>query len=162
LAVYGDRSQYEINQGDIFVDVPVPVPLRQDDQPATVMVISHDCECDKYLRPSRALSEAEAEAWRITVAIIPPIELLTEGRPRAVRDNAMPRYLHLPEEDPLPELVVDLWFEQPARMADVLDSERVASLSPEWREMLWWKIIRLRLGQRYRQILEGQVPPDAA
>jgi hypothetical protein len=160
LAVYGDRSQYDANQGDIFADVLLSVPMS--DPSSDVMLISHDCDCDKYLRPSTPLTEPQQEAWCVTVAIVHPIELLTGGRPRAVRDDAMARYLHLPAEGEFEELVVDLWTEQPVRMVELLACERMASLSPEWRERLWWKIIRLRLGKSYRDILEGNVPDDEA
>jgi hypothetical protein len=46
---------------------------------------------------------------------------------------------------------------QPVRTATLLKCERLASLSDEWRNRLWWKIIRLRLGDKYRQILEGNL-----
>lgn len=74
----------------------------------------------------------------------------------------MPRYLPLPAEGDHPERVVDLWTEQPIRFETLLTCTRIASLSPEWRLKLWWKIIRLRLGMHYREIVEGKVPPDAA
>jgi hypothetical protein len=104
------------------------------------------------------LTDVERENFRITVAHVHPIDELTGGRPRAVRSDSMPRYLHLPAEDAMPELVADLWLEQPVRVVDLLQCSRVASLSPEWRYRLWWKIIRLRLGQDYRRILQGENP----
>ena len=47
----------------------------------------------------------------------------------------------------LPELVADLWLEQPVPMERVLACERRASLSDEWRSRLWVQIIRLRTGR---------------
>jgi hypothetical protein len=43
------------------------------------------------------------------------------------------------------------------RERELLACERVASLSDEWRARLWAKIIRLRLGRDYRDILEALV-----
>lgn len=126
---------------------------------AMVMLISHDCDCDKYLKPNTPLTERERYEWRVTVAIVHPLEQLTGGRRRATREDKMPRYLMLPAEDGLVDLVVDLWSVQPVRMAKLLDCKRRASLSDEWRTKLWWKIIRLRLGANFRAILEGR-PSD--
>lgn len=160
MAVYGDRSNDRVNQGDIFAGVPVPVPLP--DTLATVMVISHDCELDKFLDPARPLAESVRAEWRVTVAVVHAIDALGGDRPRAVREDAMTRYFHLPAEEDLPESAVDFWTEQPVRMTEILECERTASLSPEWREKMWWKLIRLRLGKNYRAILAGNVPADEA
>lgn len=160
MAVYADRSEHKANQGDLFEKVTLDCPLPSIDSP-TVMVISHDCDCDKYLEPNTPLTEIAKYEWRVTVAVAHPIEMLSGGRPKAVRENAMPRYLLLPDEDGLGDLVVDLWTVQPVRMAALLACTRIASLSDEWRLKLWWKIIRLRLGEHYRQILESGLT-DAA
>jgi hypothetical protein len=159
VAVYQDRSEYEVNQGDLFEKVPLEYPWPKIET-AIVMVISHDCDCDKYLKPNTPLTETEKYEWRCTVAMVHSIDLLTGGRPKAVRKDAMPRYLLLPDEDEQGELVVDLWTMQPLRMGALLKCQRLASLSDESRNRLWWKIIRLRLGENYRQILEGA--PHAA
>jgi hypothetical protein len=153
VAVYQDRSEHKVNQGDLFGEVPLECTWPAVET-ATVMVISHDCECDKYLKPNTPLTETQKYEWRCTVAAVHSINLLTKGRPKAVRRDAMSRYLLLPDEEGRGELVVDLWTIQPVRMGTLLECKRLASLSDEWRNMLWWKIIRLRLGEKYRQILE--------
>lgn len=61
MPVYTERQE-EINQGDIFSDVPFGVP--PDSGEAWGMVISHDCDVDKFLAPSRPLSESARQAWR--------------------------------------------------------------------------------------------------
>jgi hypothetical protein len=160
VSVYTDRSENGLNQGDIFADVPFeqgPITGLQ-----LGMVVSHDCDCDKFLKPSTSLSDEERDRWTITLAVVHPVDLLTEGRPKAVRADEMPRYLYLQAEDDHPEMCVDLWTEQPVRALTVLDCELVASLSTETRNQLWWKIIRLRLGKHFRSILQGEIPPDAA
>jgi hypothetical protein len=107
------------------------------------------------------LTEAERYAWCVTVAIVHPIEELNPSRRKAAQEDAMPRYLVLPAEGEFGELVVDLWTEQPVRMMALLECARQASLSDESRTRLWWKIIRLRLGREYREILKGEFPVNA-
>jgi hypothetical protein len=159
LAVYADRSDHEANQGDLFEEATLECSLGKT---ATVMMISHDCDCDKYLNPNTPLTESERYEWRVTVAIIHPISQLSGGRRKAAKEDKMSRYLVLPAEGNCEELVVDLWSEQPIRMAPLLECKRCASLSDEWRTKLWWKIIRLRLGAGYREILKGDPVSDAA
>ena len=159
MPVYAGRPD-PVNQGDILTDVPFPVPPVAG--PAMGMVISNDCDVDKFLKPARPLSQAAYEAFTITMAVVHPVSDLSDGRQHHVRNDEMPRYLYLPAEDDLEEFCVDLWTEQPVRMADVVNLDVLASLSAEYRVALWWKIIRLRLGKYYREILEGEVPPDAA
>lgn len=156
MAVYQDRSEHDANQGDLFEDVPLECAWPAVEK-STVMVISHDCECDKYLKPNTPLTETQKYQWRTTVALVHSISQLTGGRPNAVRKDAMSRYLLLPDENGVGELVVDLWTIQPVRTGALLECSRLASLSDEWRNRLWWKIIRLRLGEEYRQILEGHL-----
>jgi hypothetical protein len=153
VPVYTDRSKYRANQGDLFESVALECPWPEVGM-ATVMLISQDCDCDKYLEPKTPLTEAEEGMWRVTIACVHPLDQLTGGRMAAARDERMPRYLPLPDEGGRGDLVVDLWTVQPIRFADLLERARIASLSDEWRQRLWWKIVRLRLGEKYRQILE--------
>lgn len=159
MPVYGERPD-QINQGDIFDEVPFLDPPAGDT--SWGMVISHDCDVDKFLRPARPLSPTASSSWRITMAVVHPVDDLAGGRAGDVRADRMPRYFFLEAEGDLPDLCADLWTEQPIRAEGLLYCQRLASLSPESRERLWWKMIRLRLGQHYRSILEGEVPPDAA
>jgi hypothetical protein len=160
LPVYADRPD-PVNQGDIFNEVPFPVPPPAGG-PSMGMVISNDCDVDKFLKPQRPLSHEARDAFRVTMAVVHPVDELAAGRQHHVRQDEMPRYFYLPAEDHLEELCVDLWTEQPVRMVDIERLEPVASLSAEYKNRLWWKIIRLRLGKHYRAILEGDIPPDAA
>jgi hypothetical protein len=161
VPVYADRSANDVNQGDIFEAVPFPVG-RADGAPSWGMVISQDCDADKFLKPKTPLSDEQIAYFRLTVAHVHPLNELGGSWAKAVREDKMPRFLLMPEEGELPDLVVDLWLEQPVLMTDLLDCTRVASLSPEWRYKLWWKIVRLRLGEHYMSILRGEIPPDAA
>jgi hypothetical protein len=160
VPVYTDRSADDVNQGDIFEAVPFPVG-RADGAPSWGMVISQDCDADKFLKPKTPLTADQIARFRITVAHVHPIDELSDSWAKAVRDDKMPRFLLMPEEDGLPDLVVDLWLEQPVLMTELLDCERIASLSPEWRYKLWWKIVRLRLGEHYKRILRGENPDEA-
>ena len=160
MPVYGARDD-DVNQGDIFNGVPFLEPHAG--KVTYGMVISHDCDVDKYLKPSTPLTPEQRAAWRLTMALVHPLSDLSTDRQGNVRADAMLRYLLLPAEGDLPDLCVDLWTEQPVPMERLLDEgTRVACLAPETRQRLWWKIIRLRLGKHYRSILEGNVPPDAA
>lgn len=159
MPVYQDRPD-PINQGDIFDGVPFLDP--PSGEMSWGMVISHDCDADKFLQPARPLTQTAFESWRLTVAVVHPVDELGGGRAGDVRADRMPRYFYLEAERDLPELCADLWTVQPVRAAELVECDRVASLSPASRERLWWKIIRLRLGRHYRSILQGDVPADAA
>jgi hypothetical protein len=111
VAVYGDRSEYHANQGDVFVGVSFDGFVMDG------MVTSHDCVCDKFLNPRTPLSDEAAAAFRISVAPVHSIDELTGDRRAAVRADNMPRYFYLPEEDERPESVVDLYLEQPVIFA---------------------------------------------
>jgi len=126
------------------------------------MVISHDCDIDKFMKPARVLAPAARDAFTITMALVHPVDDLAGGRPNDVRADRMPRYFYLPAEAHHEELCVDLWTTQPVKAAAVANCPRVASLAPPMREALWWKIIRLRLGKSFKVILQGEVPPDEA
>jgi hypothetical protein len=155
VPVYTDRSADDANQGDIFADVPFVI---RPEGAVWGMIVSHDCDCDKFLKPKTPIPDEQRPIWPITMAPVHPIEELTGGRMKAAREREMPRYFYLPAEDDLPELVADLWFEQPVPMEQVLTCDRVASLSDEWRGRLWTQIIRLRTGRDFRaiaQALEG-------
>lgn len=162
MAVFAERSA-PVNQGDIFLGIPFQI-----DPPGPGcmgMVISHDCEVDKFMAPARPLTDTAREAWTFTVALVHPVDELGASRAGSVRADAMPRYFYLeadPDRPDLPELCVDLWTEQPVRALELVECERIASLSPASRLALWWKIIRLRLGEHYKSILTGDVPDDAA
>jgi hypothetical protein len=108
------------------------------------MIVSHDCDCDKFLKPKTPIPDKAKPLWPITMAPVHPIEHLDGARIKLIRQDRIDRYFHLPGENGLPELVADLWLEQPVPMVKALDCERQASLSDEWRARLWAQIIRLR------------------
>src|SRR4051812_22993738 len=112
MPIYTDRSQHRANQGDIFENVPFAVP-RTDRQPSLGMVISHDCECDKYLDPKTQLTDEQRARWVVTAAHVHPLAELSGSWRKLVQQDRMPRFLLLPAEGELPDLVVDFWTEQP-------------------------------------------------
>jgi hypothetical protein len=145
VAAYTERPDDQANQGDIFVDVPFAVPPLEG-VAAYGMIVSHDCDCDKFLKPKSPIPDEQVEVWPITMAPVHPIAFLTGGRQKAVRENRMPRYFHLPADDEMAELVADLWLEQPVPIHTVLQCKRASSLSDEWRGKLQAQIVRLRTG----------------
>jgi hypothetical protein len=159
VAVYCDRSSDDANQGDIFEDVPFAVFPRSDGQSSLGMIISHDCDCDKFLKPKTPIPEQDRTTWPITMAPVHVIDELTGGRAKAVRDGDMRRYFHLPAESDLDELVVDLWLLQPVPMEQIMLCVRRASLSDEWRPRLWAQIIRLWTGRSIEAIAQAMRGP---
>lgn len=159
MPVYSARD-HPVNQGDIFAAVPFPVPMPGG--PHMGMVIAHDCDVDKYVRPRKPLGEGIRINYAITMAVVHPVADLVNGRDGDVRADRVARYVHLPAEDDVPELCVDLSTEQPVRMIELLQCDRIRSVSTETKNKLWWKMIRFRLGEHYRSILQGEIPPDAA
>ncbi len=142
MAVYVDRTEHKANQGDIFDGVPFTAYVPG--QPTLGMIVSHDCDCDKFLKPTTPVPDQARPLWPITVAPVHLIDALDGARIKLIREDRMDRYFHLPEANGLPELVADLWLEQPVPIVDVLECERQASLSDEWRGRLWAQIVRLR------------------
>jgi hypothetical protein len=155
VAVYTDRSSDDANQGDVFEDVPFGVYQRDDGAGSLGMIISHDCDCDKFLKPKTPIADELRPIWPITAAPVHSIEELTGGQKKAVRAGEMRRYFHLPAEDDEPELVVDLWLEQPVPMEKVVSCDRRTSLSDEWRLRLWAQIVRLRTGRSLEAIAKA-------
>jgi hypothetical protein len=145
VPVYADRSEHRANQGDVFREVSFWIPGANAWRKMLGLVVQHDCDLDKFLKPRTPLSDAERDAFAVTVAPVHPIDDLSGGRPKAVRAGDMSRYFHLPAEDDHDELVADLWLEQAVRMVDLLECDRMASLSDEWRERLWAQIFKLRI-----------------
>ena len=45
------------------------------------MVISHDCDCDKFLKPKTPIPEEQRPVWPITMAPVHPLEQV-DTRPR--------------------------------------------------------------------------------
>jgi hypothetical protein len=108
------------------------------------LVLAHDCDCDKFLKPSTPIPEDQRPSWAVSVAPVHPISVLTGGRPRAVREGKMVRYFWLPEENTMEELVADLWLAQPIPCIQLLAAERAACLSDEWRHRLWTQLFKLQ------------------
>jgi hypothetical protein len=156
VAVYADRSDYEANQGDVFEGVPF-TGFTSDG-----MVTAHDCVCDKFVAHRDKLDPATAAAWRVTMAPVHPLTDLTGDRQAAAKADQMPRYFYMPAEAGRPELVADLWMEQPVPFAALLDNcERVTSLSQEYLARLWQQWMRLRLGADYMDFLKELVGNEA-
>jgi hypothetical protein len=145
VAVYQERPD-ALNQGDLIQEVPFTIPLGNERSVKVMLglVLQHDCDCDKFLKPRTPIPEEQQPAWAITVAPAHPISDLTGGRPKAVREGNMSRYFWLPAEGDVDELVADLWLEQPIPIVQLLERRRVASLSDDWRLRLWAQVFDLR------------------
>ena len=144
VAVYVERPE-DASQGDVFAAVPFAGAGTSEGFRMDGMITAHHCVCDKFFR----LSGDEAERFVVAVAPVHSFDELTGGRRPAAREGHMPRYFYLPAEASRPELVVDLYLEQPVRMVDLLVCDRLSSLSAEWLGRLWQQFLRLRLREDY-------------
>ena len=152
MAVYANRDEHRANQGDVFADVPF-----MGDRVLAGMITSHDCVCDKYLDENTSLAREQLEVFVVSVAPVHGIDLLSGSWQAAVRADKMPRYFHLPAEAGIPELVADLYHEQPVRFAAVLEGARLSSLSQEALGRLYEQFMRLRFGREYMRFCEELV-----
>jgi hypothetical protein len=156
LAVYGDRED-AVNQGDIFRDVSFVIP-RGPDRPSVVlmgMVVSHDCDCDKFFSERDRGRLPEPDRFCVAIAPTYPLSELQGGRAGDARAGRIRRFFPLPAEDEHPEMVVDLWFEQPIPMTELLDRERIGSLSEEYVRRLHIQIWELRTRIAAEKVLRG-------
>ena len=165
--VYAEREDDAANQGDIFTDV------QFNGFVADGMITSHDCVCDKFLRPRTPLPEVEAARFTISIAPVHSIDLLTGNRPRNVRRDGMPRYFYLPAEDEQIELVAALYLEQPIARNAVeamdlsaffasyrADGHGRAALDPSM--MLALLLYAYSTGQRSSRVIERRCSDDVA
>ena len=144
--VYQASRPDAINQGDIFDAIPFVIPQGADRARVQMpgLVISDDCDADKFLKPRTPLTGAEISNFVLTIAPVHPIAELTGGRPKAVRDGKMKRYFLMEEDHGHEELVADLWLEQPIPVVEILERDRIACLSGEWRRRLHVQLWELR------------------
>lgn len=145
MPVYEDRDE-PVNQGDIFEDVPFVLP-RGEERPTVElmgMIISHDCDCDKFFSERDRGRLEEPERFCVAVAPAYPCEELQGGQCGDARAGRIRRFFWLPAERDLPELVIDLWFEQPVPITQLLDRSRRVSLSDDYRRRLHIQIWELR------------------
>lgn len=156
MPVYEDRGE-PVNQGDIFDGVPFVLPHGQERPSAEFMgmVISHDCDCDKFFNERERGRLPEPERFCLTVAPAYPCEELQGGQCGDARAGRIRRFFWLPAERDLPELVIDLWFEQPVPMTELLGRQRLVSLSDEYRRRLHIQIWELRTRIAAAQFLGG-------
>lgn len=145
MAVYTDRAE-PVNQGDLFADIPFVIPRGDDREREDLvgMVISHDCDCDKFFTERDRGRLEHPDRFPITMAPVFRVEELQGGQDGDARAGRIRRFFYLPPEDEREDLVVDLWFEQPVAMTQLLDRDRMASLSDEYVQRLHIQLWELR------------------
>jgi len=104
------------------------------------LVISHSCDIDKFREERPKLATRARNAWPVTLAPVYGLENLDAGQAGDVRAGRHRRYFHLPSEAKIPELMADLWMQQPVPIVRVLALKRRATLDPEWVARLWLHI----------------------
>jgi hypothetical protein len=139
-AVYREPDE-PLDQGDILAGVPfVAREVQQlDIKVALGVVTSHGCDNEGYFR---AVEREEAPRIVNTHPVhVAPIYtdlayLEADGKLNQIKSGAVRRYFYLPEEDPLPEAVIDLFYEQPVPAVVLESLERRGSLSKDYWEYL--------------------------
>lgn len=155
MAVYQTRDQ-QLNQGDIFEDVPLLTVDGADRPPkiARGMVVSHDCDCDKYFNEVQRGRATGPELWPATVAPVYDLTELRGGQSGDARAGRIKRFFYIAPEGNFGEMVADLWFEQPVSIAQLIELPRVASLSDDWLKRLHIQIWELRTRKPLPGVLE--------
>lgn len=149
MAVYQAREE-QLNQGDIFEDVPL-LTVDGPERPQKIargMVVSHDCDCDKYFNEVRRGRASGPALWPVAVAPVYDLKDLRGGQSGDARAGRIKRFFYIAPEGDHGEMVADLWFEQPVSIAQLLGLRRVASLSDEWLKRLHIQIWELRTRKR--------------
>jgi hypothetical protein len=162
--VYGVPEK-RLNQGDVFLDIEFldrryGVALAET---PTVnlsgLILSHDCaECDKFeAAEKKGLPQELLDAWPVTVAPLVSPNDLDSGQVGWARKDRMPRYFWIPAEGDLPEMFADLWRGEPMPLKYVLEHDRPACLSDQWRQRLWIQMWRLRTGLDLKDVVRPEV-----
>jgi len=137
VPVYTDRSE-PISQGDLFRAIPFTVPRGDYERTlvqATGIVLSRDCDCDDAVKTLGEDPEAEAGGLLLSMA---PILLFstvstTDGFHGHVRSGRVMRHFYIEPEDDQEAFVTDFQLVQPVPVGLILGSDRVGSLSDDWR-----------------------------
>jgi hypothetical protein len=163
VAVYRDL-EHQVDRGDIFGGVPFV--YRHDAEiivlPGPGIVTSHGCDCEKYERHMAAKKVDPAFLGTYTVQVAPlrsPIQFEADGLIGDIRAGRAPRYFALPEEDPRGEMLVDLFFEQPILVKDLLAADRQASISEEMWRRLCVHCMVLQTRREVADVLRDEVQP---
>ncbi len=160
--VYRDDSEYPLDQGYILERVPIRIPEPNGKHRETHMlavVTQHGCDCEKF---DHAKEKNQAtDHFAVQVAPVFEIKhLRDDGKHKDIRSGRVPQYFSIPSEDKRPELVADLWLEQPLPTADLLQLKRVDSLSEEWCRRLVIQIFVLRSRVEVKDVFREEFLSD--
>jgi hypothetical protein len=138
LPVYGPPEK-DLNQGDLIAEVPFISRRRRDCEAVVLagLVTTNSCDLDKYTELRDSLTRNQRLAWPVTVAPLYGLEDLDRAAAGDVRAHRHRRYFYLPREAPQPEMMADLWLQQPVPLSVITRLNRLATLSDEWLARLW-------------------------
>jgi hypothetical protein len=126
----GAVRPHPLNQGDILDDVVFLVPLGDEHyvESGKVMIVSHDCECDRSIeRIGVPLSAAPLTSFD-------EIDGANPGDSGNVRAGRHSRYWALPEDPPMDGgWAVDFALLQPVLVGRLSQGRRVASIDDDGR-----------------------------
>jgi hypothetical protein len=133
LPVYREHD-FEIDQGDIFRDVPFVFRRGPalEIQSALGIVTSHGCDCERYTRERDNGADVDfLETYTVQVAPVIGTDGFDGGLMGDIRRGRVPKYFAISAEDHRPESLVDLHLQQPIPVVELLARERETSLSEE-------------------------------
>jgi hypothetical protein len=147
------QHDHEIDQGDVFADVPFVVRRgpQLDIERAVGIVTSHGCDCERYTRQREGGADAEfLETYTVQVAPVIGTQEFDGGVMGDIRRGRVPKYFAIAPEEGRPEVLINLHLEQPVPVAELLANEREASLSDEW-----WRRLVVHIF-----VLQSRLKPD--
>lgn len=130
-----------LDQGDLLVDVPF---LRREGaaEPSVVtelgIVTSNGCQCERFTEAqARGASQEIIQTYPLHVAPVYDAASYDKGLQGDIRKGRVRRHFWIPREGEMPDLIVDLFYDQPVPAIALSDLHRVASISTD----LWYALL---------------------
>jgi hypothetical protein len=129
----------QLAQGDVLEEVEFFAPRKgeyREPVRAPGLITSHSCDFTKFL----ALQAKGAQVDRAPLLVAPLLKGEQLNSPDTVgnaRAGKVARYVFVGDEAPLVgEHFADFWFMQPVAVLELLDAERIASMTDSWQRYL--------------------------
>lgn len=151
----------ELAQGDLLESIEFFHPKKgsyKDTVWLSGMVLSHSCDFTKF-RADEKKGRANLDRFPLLVApVIDESQIPDAGTVGHAKRDRVPRYFFLPGEDPLSNEAhfVDFWFMQPVSVFELLNVQRLGSLSDEWQKRLQIALDRFFSWEDRKQPLEAR------
>lgn len=144
-------------QGDVLADVEFYAPRERSYQPtvhAPCVVTSHSCDYTKFDADRKRGRPLDRKP--LLVAPLVKASELDAAMVGNLRADRVPRYFSLGDESPFAEEhFADYWFMQPVAVLDLLDTERIASVTDEYQKRLQRSLDRFFSWEDRRKSLDA-------